>query len=164
VIINKIHIIKPEISYEKTLSNSNIKQLMKNIEAFTGPSAATPDDAEPKESSASKQVIIQQLIIEDGTIFVGLLGAGTTVPLPRIEMNNIGEDGNRKSMAQVLDLVLTEVLKSLGPAIANTGDLLKDGGKAAFEGVKEQGLDKVGAAADEAVKKANESMKKLFGN
>lgn len=163
IIINKIHIIKPEISYEKTLSNSNIKQLMKNIEAFTGPSDDAPKEDEPEKEGAGKQVVIQQLIIEDGTIYVGLMGAGATVPLPRIEMNNIGEQGNKKSMAEVLDLVLGEILRSIGPAIAGAGDLLKEGGKAALEGVKEQGVEKVGEAAGEAVNKASESIKGLFG-
>jgi hypothetical protein len=164
IIINKIHIQKPEISYEKTLTSSNIKALLKNIEAFTGPADETPEDAtEAPEGGSSKQVVIKQLIIEDGTIFVGLMGVGTTVPLPRIEMNDIGEDGNQKSMAEVLDLVLSEVLKSIGPAIAGAGDLLKDGGKAALESVQEQGVEKVGEAASDAVNKASEGIKSLFG-
>jgi hypothetical protein len=154
IIINKIIIQKPEISYEKTLMSSNIKALMKNIDAFTGsadenaPGAA---EAAPAEGGSSKQVVIKQLVIEDGTIFVGLMGAGTTVPLPRIEMNNIGEGGNKKSMAEIIDLILTEVLKSIGPAIANAGDLVGEGGKAALE----QG--------EGALEKASDSIKGLFG-
>jgi len=152
IIINKIIIQKPEISYEKTLISSNIKALLKNIEAFTGPADETPEQAveEPKGRS-SKQVIIKQLVIEDGTIFVGLMGAGITVPLPRIEMTNIGEDGNKKSMADVIDLILTEVLKSIGPAIAGAGDFIGEGGK----GVLEQG--------EGALEKATDSIKGLLG-
>lgn len=154
IIINKIIIQKPEISYEKTLMSSNIKALLKNIEDFTGgadESAPEPETEAPAESGSSKQVVIKQLVIEDGTIFVGLMGAGTTVPLPRIEMNNIGETGNKKSMAEVIDLVLTEVLKSIGPAIAESGDLVGEGGKAALE----QG--------EGALKGATDSIKGLFG-
>ena len=162
IIINKIHIQKPEISYEKTLSGSNIKKLLKNIEAFSGPADETPDEA-PEEAGAQKQVVIKQLIIEDGTIYVGLLGVGSNVPLPRIEMNDIGEDGNKKSMAEVIDLVLTEVLKSIGPAIAGAGDLLQEGGQAVLDTAKEQGVEKVGDAAGDAVNKASEGIKSLFG-
>ncbi|CAA6691619.1 MULTISPECIES: hypothetical protein [unclassified Lentimonas] len=142
IIINKIHIKKPEISYEKTLLSSNIKALLNNIEEFSGSSDKTtpePEAGTPAESGPSKQVVIKQLIIEDGTIFVGLMGNSTTVPLPRIEMNDIGETGNKKSMAEVIDLVLTEVLKSIGPAIAESGD---------GEGV---------------INKATDSIKGLFG-
>jgi hypothetical protein len=164
IIINKIHIKKPEISYEKTLTNSNVKQLMKNIEAFTGPSEGKPTENAPEEDTgAQKQVVIKQLIIEDGTIFVGVMGVGSKVSLPRIEMNDIGEDGNKKSMAEVLDLVLTEVLKSIGPAIANAGTLIQEGGKAAIDAAQKAGLNKVDDAAKDAVNKASESIKGLFG-
>ena len=154
IIINKIHIQKPEISYEKTLMSSNIKALLKNIEAFTGSAeenAPEPDEAAPAEEGSAKQVVIKQLIIEDGTIFVGLMGAGTTVPLPRIEMNDIGEGGNQKSMPEILDLVLTEVLKSIGPAIADAGNLVGEGGKAALK------------EGEGALEKATDSIKGLFG-
>jgi len=154
IIINKIIIQKPEISYEKTLMSSNIKALMANIDAFTGSAdenAPKATEAAPAEASSSTQVVIKQLVIEDGTIFVGLMGAGTTVPLPRIEMTNIGEDGNKKSMTEVIDLILTEVLKSIGPAIAGAGDFIGEGGK----GVLEQGEGALGKATD--------SIKGLFG-
>ena len=135
--------------------SSNIKALLKNIEEFTGSaeeSAPEPEaDEAPAEDGSSKQVVIKQLIIEDGTIFVGLMGAGTTVPLPRIEMNDIGESGDKKSMAEVIDLVLTEVLKSIGPAIADAGDIVGEGGKAALE------------EGEGALNKATDSIKGLFG-
>ena len=154
IIINKIIIKKPEISYEKTLMSSNIKALMENIDAFTGSAdenAPELEEAVPAEDGSAKQVVIKQLVIEDGTVFVGLMGAGTTVPLPRIEMNDIGEDGNNKSMPEIIDLIITEVLTSIGPAIAGTGDIVGEGGK----DVLEQG--------EAALEKATDSIKGLFG-
>lgn len=154
IIINKIIIKKPEISYEKTLMSSNIKALMKNIDAFTGSADEnTPEleEAVPADDGSAKQVVIKQLVIEDGTVFVGLMGAGTTVPLPRIEMNDIGENGNNKSMPEIIDLIITEVLTSIGPAIAGTGDIAGEGGK----DVLEQG--------EAALEKAADSIKGLFG-
>lgn len=183
IIINKIHIQQPEISYEKTLSGSNLKTLLKNIQAFSGPADATTseDTAEAPSTEAGgtqKQVLIKQLIIEGGSIYVGLLGAGSKVPLPRIEMNNLGEGDQQKSIPEMLNLILNEVLTSVGPAIAGAGDLLQDGGKAVLNTVKQQGIDsvseaagetvqqaseKVSEAADAAVQKASEGLKSLFG-
>ena len=154
IVINKIIIHKPEISYEKTLMSSNIKELMQNIEAFTGSAdetAAESEQAVTAGDSSAKQVVIKQLVIEDGTVYVGLMGAGMTVPLPRIEMNDIGEDGNKNSMPEIIDLILTEVLESIGPAIADTGDIVGEGGK----DVLEQG--------EAALEKATNSFKGLFG-
>ena len=158
IIINHIHIQKPEISYEKTLISSNIKALLQNIEAFAGAAeaaestpAAESEDGSSAADGSSKQVIIRELIIEDGTIFVGLMGAGTTIPLPRIQMKDIGETGNQKSMAEVLDLIVTEVLKSIGPAIANGGNVLGQEGKHALK------------EGEDALQKATDSIKGLFG-
>jgi hypothetical protein len=156
IIIDHIIIKQPEISYEKTFTSSNVKQLLKNIEEFTGPSSDSDDAGATAESDAGakKQVVIKQLIIEDGTIYVGVMGMGQTVSLPRIEMNDIGEDGEAMTIAEVTDLVLSKVLESIGPAIANAGDL----GGAAVDALKTQGLEKV----DQASEKVGESIKGLF--
>ena len=63
IIINKIHIRQPEISYEKTFTSSNVKKLLDNIEQFTGPKGETSEDAPAEESGTQKQIVIKQLII-----------------------------------------------------------------------------------------------------
>jgi len=153
IVIDEILIKKPEISYEKSLTSSNLKKLLQNIEAFTGPSSGSDPDPAADEG-AKKQVVIRKLLIEDGTIYVGALGIGQTVPLPRIEMNDIGEGGKSITMAEAIDLVLSKVLQSIGPAIANAGEL----GGAAVDALKTQGLEKV----DQAAEKASEGIKGLF--
>jgi len=91
---------------------------------------------------------------------------GQTVKLPRIEMNDIGEDGNRMTVAEAINLVLGKVMNNIGPAIANAGEL----GKAAAEAIKTQGLERIGQATDQAgqaagdaVNQASKGIKKLFG-
>jgi len=156
IIIDHIIIKRPAISYEKKLTTSNLKKLLENIEQFTGPSSEPEaETAEEEKAGTKKQVIIKKLLIEDGTIYVGALGIGQTVPLPRIEMENIGEDGNEMTMPEVIDLVLSKVLQSIGPAIASAGEL----GGAAVDVLKTQGLDKVGQATD----LVGEGIKGLFG-
>lgn len=156
IIVEHVIIKNPAISYETRLSNSNVKQLLKNIEAFTGPSAPAEDvpAEETPESGPGKQVVIRKVIVEGATVYVGVLGVGQAIPLPRIELNDIGE--NRKmSIADAIDLVVSEVMKAIGPAIANAGGMLKDGGKALLDGA---------VTGDEsAVKKAGDSIKSLFG-
>jgi hypothetical protein len=161
IIINKIHIREPGISYERKLTTSNVKELQKNIEAFTGPKADQP--AEGQTSGSAKKLVIKELIIEDGTIYVGMLGAGQTVPLPRVEMSNLGQSGTSMNAAEVINQVLTKVLTSIGPAIANAGEL----GKEAANILKTQGLEKAGQGIDkasDAADKAAEGIKSLFGN
>ena len=54
-------------------------------------------------------------------------------------------------MAEVLDLIVTEVLKSIGPAIANGGNVLGQEGKNALK------------EGEDALEKATDSIKGLFG-
>lgn len=168
IVIDHIIIQRPEISYEQSLLGSNVKQLMDNIEAFTGPKEATEAEA---DTGASKQVVIRKLLIEEATVYVGAMGIGQTISLPRIEMENIGEGGERITMAEALDLIVAKVLQSIGPALSGAGDLLKAGGQAALdsatkqlENVGEDTREKLDGAANDAVNKAGESIKGLFGN
>lgn len=164
IIINKIHIRKPEISYEKKLGGSNVKTLLDSIERFTGPKSDKPvEDAPVADAGVKKQVVIKQLIIEDGLVFVGALGIGQQVILPRIEMNNIGEGGSNATIADVLDIVLSKVLASIGPAIADAGELLKGAGDDALKAAQESALNKVEEATGDAAEKAKEGLKGLFG-
>jgi hypothetical protein len=164
IIINKIHIRKPEISYEKSFGGSNVKTLLDSIERFTGPKSDQPvEEAPAAEAGAKKQIVIKQLIIEDGLVFVGAMGIGQEVRLPRIEMNDIGESGSDTNIADVLDIVLSKVLASIGPAISDAGKLLKGAGDDALKAVQESGLNKVEEATGDAVNQAREGIKGLFG-
>lgn len=164
IVIDHIIIQKPVISYEQSLRGSNVKRLMENIEAFTGPKDTT---APEPETGPGKQVVIRKLIIEEATVYVGAMGIGQTVKIPRIEMNDIGEDGERMTMAEAIDLVLARVVQSIGPAIKGAGNLLREGGQSALDATTREArerLDGAASGAGDAVNKATESIKGLFGN
>jgi hypothetical protein len=78
-------------------------------------------------------------------------------------MNDIGEDGKQMTMAEVIDLVLGKVLQSIGPALTNAGDLLKEGGQAAIDIATGSAVKKLDEAAGDAVNKVSEDIKSLFG-
>ncbi|TVP80274.1 MAG: hypothetical protein EA353_04255 [Puniceicoccaceae bacterium] len=175
IVIDHILIQRPEISYEQSMRGSNVNQLMENIEAFTGPK--TPQEKARAESAegAQKQVVIRKLVIEGGSIYVGAMGLGQTVPLPRIEMENIGEGGERITMAEAIDMILGRVLQAIGPAIANSGDLLRQAGQSALDSATEgatrklneatgDATRKLNEATGDAVNKASEGIRGLFGN
>ena len=155
IIINKIHIKEPGISYEKKLTSSNIKELQENIAAFSGKGEDSAEPVPAEESGSSKKLVIKELTIEGGKIYVGVLGVGQTVPLPRIEMKNLGEGGTETNAADVINKILSTVIKSIGPAVANAGEL----GKNAADVIKTQGLEKM----DQATDKVGEGIKNLFG-
>lgn len=161
IVIDHIIIRSPEISYEQSLRGSNVKQLMDNIEQFTGPQETA--ETEP-DTGAKKQVVIRKLLIEDATVYVGAMGVGQTVSLPRIEMENIGESGDRMTMAEAVDLVLAKVVQAIGPALSNAGNLLKEGGQSALESATREANKRLNETGGDAINKASESIKGLFGN
>lgn len=152
IIIDHVVIRQPEISYETNITRSNVKDLLKNVESFTGSSdASAPADETPEADSAStKSIVIKKVQVLDGSVYVGLLGAGQKVKLPNIELTDLGENKNL-TIAQCVDIVLTEVIKAIGPAIADAGGILEDSGKSILK------------SGDESVKKATEGIKSLFG-
>ncbi|MFP4203840.1 MAG: hypothetical protein ACLFS4_05860 [Opitutales bacterium] len=152
VVINSIHIIKPAITYEKTMRSSNIKELMKNIEAFKGEAEEPPEDA-PKPG---KQLVIRKLVIEDGALQLGTMGASATGDLPRIEMTDLGEKEGTESIAGMIQHVLGEVLKSTGTAVDDLRKNLQDQGDDALEKGKDQGLD--------SLENTQDSIQGLFDN
>lgn len=164
IIIKKIIIRDPAISYEKGLKGSNLKSLIANIEAFTGPAAPEQETAPVEETgptAPTPQVVIEHLVIEGGSIYVGLLGVGQTIPLPRIEMNDIG-GGERMSAAEMINLILGKIVTSIGPAIAGSSEILTDGGKVIGNAAGDT-INAVGDAAGDAVNKVSEGIKGLLG-
>lgn len=161
IVIDHIIIRRPEISYEQSLRGSNVKKLMENIEAFTGPKDTT--ESKPDEGP-TKQVVIRKLLIEDATVYVGAMGIGQTVSIPRIEMENIGEDGERITMVEAIDLVLAKVVQALGPALKGAGNLLKEGGQSALDATTREARERLDGVTGDAVNKATEGIKGLFGD
>ena len=111
IVINKIYIRKPHISYEKNLRSSNFNDLLKNIEGTSEKSdgGKSGEDTVSEDESA-KQLLIKELIIEDATVFVSILGAGARISLPKIEMSDIGKTDD-SSIGSTLNQILAEVLK-----------------------------------------------------
>lgn len=157
IIINKIHILQPEISYEQELTSSNVKKLINNVNEFTkseessAKPAATEEPAQ--EDAASKQVVIKDLVIDEGKIYASLLGAGLELPLMKIEMQNIGE--GETSYAEVLNEVLMEVLNVIGPAIKDSTKSLGDIGNITD-------LENI-TTGNESIDSAVKGIKNLFG-
>ncbi len=111
IVINKIHIKQPKICFEKKLNTSNFKELQKNIGVFTdtGSTKKIPVRERELESRPQKQLVIKKLIIKDASVYASLMGQELNLPLPHIEIDNIGEDTYKQSIDQIIDLVLSEI-------------------------------------------------------
>ncbi|MGB0184539.1 MAG: hypothetical protein ACPF9Q_03830 [Opitutales bacterium] len=154
IVVEKVHINGPKISYEKTLKGSNLKDLQNNIKAFIQslPGAGeekiegTPSD--PASDKPAPKVIIEDFQIKGGTIYAGLMGVGIEVPLPSLSFENIGADDG-PSFAEIGDQIFQEILNVVGPALQNSTEFLGDSGKAVIDTTQEEVIDR---AAKELLK------------
>ena len=155
IVINKIYIKEPQISYEKTLKTSNLKELLKNIEESTG-SDETTETEKPKdgETAPEKDVLIKEFIIEKPKAFIGVIGLGTTITLPSIELPNI-RSSEKKIAATVLKQVIAKLFDNIKTATNNKAGVTTDTAKDILESVKSQ--------SEEPIKQVNEGIKNLLG-
>jgi uncharacterized protein involved in outer membrane biogenesis len=111
IIINRVEILKPDITYEKVKGGDNFQSIIQNVQhGIAGDNAAKDKSGDKKPS---KKMVIKDLYIKQGTVTLiqqVLLGdKGVTVPLPDIHLKNVGGEKDGISPAKVAE----EVMKSL---------------------------------------------------
>jgi len=174
IIIDDVQIVGPAVTYELGLGESNLGKLQKNVEA----SMPSKDDSKPAEekkesddSKPGKKIQINHFIFKDGQIgFSATLAQGkqASIPLPPIELNDIGKD-KEVSTIEATATLLTETLKgaisSVGTGVLSAGNAIGDGGKAAGKVAADSAkaaADSAKAAADSA-KAAGKAVTDTFG-
>lgn len=132
--IKKIHINTPTFSFEQTLNKNNLKEILENVQSFTGggsDSTASEPSESPESSSGEeapqKKIIIDSLIIEGGKAEVILLGQSLNVDLPTITQQDIGKDSGGVSSADAFKIVFAEVTKSITELAAEAGQKILSG-------------------------------------
>lgn len=149
IVINEVTIDGPEFLYETKLVSSNIKDLLKNIDSFSGQQGAE----EPKTKSGKPiKFEIKKLRITNGVARLGVGVAAVPVPLPPISIDDLGTAEGGITPDQAVGAVMKKVL---GGIVSGSAQALS------------QTLGTAGAGGAEAVKdaakKTGEGIKKLFG-
>ena len=169
IIIDEILVNKPIISYEMlSLTQNNIADIINNINKYSAPKADTTAEVNITEekttdSSSAKKVIIKKLTISNGEINGAMTVApdvvSASIPLPTIELKNIGEKSEGISVAKSIALVMNKLLSSVSTTvISNNLANLKDVANSAVDKAKET----TGSVVD-GVKDTLKSIS-IFGN
>jgi phage-related minor tail protein len=140
-VINELVIDRPEFNYETKLFSSNIKDLLANIEKYTGKGG----EADTKEGPA-KKFIVKKLRFTNGKATVGVGAAAIPVPLPEIRLDDIGTAEGGVSGSRVALVVMRDVLTNIATATASA--LSKDGGKATLDKAKDTAKELGNAVKD----------------
>lgn len=148
--VTQLHLESPDITFEGSLKGNNLSKILENVQAATG---SGPEGQSPKGASAGKKLQVDQLLVTGGKVHLSatvLGGRAVAVPLPDIELRNLGQGPEGITSAELTAKLLAEI----------TTGTLKAVQKAAAElGVKV--LDTVGDAAKEAVEQTGKAVKKI---
>lgn len=114
VVIHKVLIDAPSISYEKNNQGSNFDAIQRNVESYLGGSGGKGKQA---EGGDSKKMIIDSFVIRNAKVNYN----GTIeLSLPDIELHNIGKKSGGATSAQVTKAIISALNTKLTLALAKT--------------------------------------------
>jgi hypothetical protein len=158
ILIKHILISEPQITYEKTLRSSNLAELQKSLAPEEDSEAVVKEEAPKEKKAPAKKVVIEDFQFNGAKVNVVVLGKVIPIPLPPINMKDIGKDSGGAKPTEVISDLFSAISKGVVDAVASSGDIagdaLKGAGGAAGDAVKNLG----GAAGDAA-----DSIKKGIG-
>jgi len=133
VVINRILIDAPQITYEVGLRRTNLGTLLANLEARAD--GDKKDDKADPDDEPGKAVVIKELVLADARVEVSataMRGRVVPVQLSTITLTDLG--GEDQSITEIATEVVRALLGAVGNAVAGAGDLLGEGLRSAIDG------------------------------
>jgi uncharacterized protein involved in outer membrane biogenesis len=145
VVIKKIEVIAPEITFEGGFGGNNLSKIMANVNEATS-SGSTNATESPTDKKAAKKLEVDDFVITGAKLHVdvtGLTGQSIPIVIPNIHLTDLGTGPEGITAAELTKRVLSEIqkaaIKAADTAAADLGkgatDLTKDLGKSAGENV-----------------------------
>jgi hypothetical protein len=144
IVINEVVIDQPEFLYETKLVASNIGDILKNVEAAMGGNKA----AEPQKDGKPIKMVIKKFTLRNGKVTLGMGTTAVPLPMPPVEITDIGTKEGGVSPAGVVFAVLRSVTTSV--VAATTQALTALGGTS-------------GVSAAEGARQVGEAILGIFG-
>ena len=169
--IREVTILDPIVTYELKGLNSNLSALLAPFEKKDGeeekevkeekpaekePAEKKPAEKEPAEKKPAKKLMIDKFLFQGGKVRMAVAsGKGAVLPLPNIELADIGKKSGGATGVEVAYEVLKSItsgtLSAVAGVVGDVGGLTVDGVKA------------VTGAAAEGVSKDVKAFTGLFG-
>jgi len=182
IVIKEILIEGPDITYEIGLRGSNIGKITENAQsqAEAAPEKTPAGDKSAEEEKpaegAGKKVQIDRILIKGGRLRVSsplLQGLAVPIPLPPIEIKDIGKESDGATIGEVVARVMGAISTGAVTAIKGSGQLAGKGvklmGDGAMKGAEvagdaaKMGVDAVGNVAGKGTEVVGGSAKAVGG-
>ena len=159
--IREVTVLDPIVTYELKGLNSNLSALLAPFEKKDGEEEKEvkeekPAEKEPAEKKPAKKLMIDKFLFQGGKVRMAVAsGKGAVLPLPNIELADIGKKSGGATGVEVAYEVLKSItsgtLSAVAGVVGDVGGLTVDGVKA------------VTGAASEDVSKGVKAITGLFG-
>jgi hypothetical protein len=155
VVVRRVRVDAPEITYEAALGGSNIGKLLDNIKSV----ASQEKTGGSTNTAAGKALQVDEFLVTGGKIHVGasVLGGGTaTLDLPEIRLANLGQGPAGITPAELSEKVFGQIVDSTAKLVMQNA--AKIGGE-----VTEKAKN-IGTDAADRLKKAGSGVSDLLKN
>ncbi len=160
IIIDRIEVISPQLTYEKTAKTDNFQAILNNIRG--GRSSAAPKPASgAKNANSGKKIIIKDFLLKNGKVNLAasLLDQNKSIStaLPEIHLTDIGEKKGGLKPEEAFKVIFDELSKKINsPDVMSAfSDQLK--------GLK-LNTDSLSEDAQKELKGVGDKIKGLLGN
>jgi hypothetical protein len=171
IVVDRIEVLNPEITYEKMGKVDNYNTILKNITKTSG--SEKRSKPESGKEGAGKKLIIRDFIVKQGKVNLELsvYGLGSkqiSAPLPDIHLKNIGEKKNGASPAEAFKEVFAALYgKITSPAVTDVLNKQLSSIGINLDSLRQDAIKKLGdtpGKAEETLKDVGKKVKGLFGD
>ncbi|MYD30807.1 MAG: hypothetical protein F4X01_04265 [Nitrospira sp. SB0661_bin_20] len=133
VIVEEVLIVKPAVTFEWSLRGSNLATIHENVKrnTWSGSDDDQEKDAEPEERQEfDKSVHVKKVTVKDAIINVSFVGGQsevTQLPLPDLELRDIGNPSGGTTFSQASALIFEQIYDAIDKAVMKPGLLLPQG-------------------------------------
>ena len=170
IIIDKIEVVAPEITYEKIRGTDNFQTIMNNIKKSVGAEKTKAASTEKEKKSEGKKILIRDFIVRNGKVNLVMAVLGekmVSADLPDIHLKNVGQNEGGASPSEAFKEIFAALYtKITSPAVTdifNKGlkELTVDTQTITQEAKKQ--LEGAGQSAKDEVKATTDKLKGIFG-
>jgi hypothetical protein len=167
IVVDRIEVISPEITYEKKGEIDNFHAILNNITKISNTEKQSKKEA--GKEGAGKKIIIRDFVVKNGKVNLALsvygLGAKQiSSPLPDIHLTNIGEKNKGASPAEAFKEVFASLYgKITSPAVTDVLNKQLTSMGVNLNSLKEGAMKKLEGTTGNSEEKLKDVGKKLKG-